>query len=81
MESPAKDYKDGSRTKTAGVIIDAWKLPIFERHLTQNGYTFKNKGKLVDDTLVLHVYTTNTVALERVIRAANDECRKTGKPT
>lgn len=65
----------------AGIAIDAWKLDIFTRHLTQSGYTFENAGPLVDDTLLLRVDTTNPEALQEVLRAANTECAQTGAPT
>lgn len=64
----------------AGIAIDDWKLPIFERHLKQSGYTFENKGPLVAGTLILHVVTDNAVALQEVIKAANTEAARTGAP-
>lgn len=65
----------------AGIAIDAWKLPIFERHLLQAGYAFKNTGALADDgTLLLTVETENPGALEGVVRAANTEAARTGAP-
>lgn len=59
--------------KTAGIAIDDWKLPIFERHLRQAGYPFTNAGKLTAGTLVLKVETINLEALAVVVKAANDE--------
>lgn len=64
----------------AGIVIDAWKLSIFERHLKQSGYTFENTGSLGSDTLLLRVDTTNVEALAIVIKAANTEAAKTGAP-
>jgi hypothetical protein len=66
--------------KKAGIAIDEWKLSIFERRLTQAGYTFKNAGLLADEMLLLQVETTNVEALGIVIKAANDEAARTGKP-
>jgi hypothetical protein len=66
--------------KTAGIVLDEWKLPIFERHLKQSGYEFKNAGLLADGMLVLRVDTTNLAALGRVVKAANDEAAQTGAP-
>lgn len=57
----------------AGIAIDPWKLPIFERHLTQAGYAFVNAGLLTQGALILTVETENRDALQRVIQAANDE--------
>jgi hypothetical protein len=64
----------------AGIVIDAWKLPIFERHLTQAGYTFKNAGPFTAGTLVLQVVTTNQQALHSIVKAANDEAARTKAP-
>jgi hypothetical protein len=61
----------------AGIAIDAWKLPIFERHLTQSGYAFTNAGPLTNGTLFLSVETTNAEALLEVIKAANTEAART----
>lgn len=64
----------------AGIAIDDWKLPIFERHLRQAGYPFKNAGPLTNGTLLLQVETTNPVALGEVVKAANTEAAMTGAP-
>ena len=71
---------DDSKAKAA-IMIDPWKLSIFERHLTQAGYAFENKGLMSDEALLLRVDTTNLVALSEVIKAANTEAALTGKPT
>ena len=60
------------------IAIDDWKLPLFERHLTQSGYAFKNAGALTPGTLILTVETTNGAALAIVVKAANDEAARTG---
>lgn len=64
----------------AGIAIDEWKLPIFERRLQQAGYSFKNAGLLTTGTLILQVETTNLEALYVVVKAANDEAAQTGAP-
>ncbi len=66
--------------KLAGIAIDEWKLSIFERHLTQAGYSFENCGLLVDGALLLRVRTANLVALGEVVKAANTEAAQTGAP-
>lgn len=63
--------------KKAGIAIDAWKLSIFERHLGQGGYTFKNAGALTDGCLLLTVETENVQALAQVVLAANKEAART----
>jgi hypothetical protein len=65
--------------KTAGIVIDEWKLPIFKRHLKQAGYAFKNAGAMAG-SLVLRVDTKNLVALAEVVKAANEEAALTGEP-
>lgn len=62
----------------AAIVIDEWKLPIFERHLSQSGYKFDNNGILTDKTIILSVHTDNLEALAIVVKAANDEAAKTG---
>jgi hypothetical protein len=64
----------------AAIAIDDWKLPIFERHLTQAGYVFTNAGPLTTGTLVLSVETVNGEALAGVVAAANTEAARTGAP-
>lgn len=64
----------------AAIAIDAWKLPIFERHLSQGGYAFENAGLLTKGTLVLTVQTANLEALGEVVKAANTEAAMTGAP-
>lgn len=64
----------------AAIAIDNWKLPIFERHLSQSGYSFENIGPLTPDTLILKVRTDNLEALGVVIKAANTEAAMTGAP-
>jgi hypothetical protein len=66
--------------QTAGIVVDAWKLPIFERHLGQSGYAWENKGAFTPDTLVLHVKTENLEALAGVVKAANTEAAMTRAP-
>jgi hypothetical protein len=61
-------------------IIGPWKLPIFERHLTQSGYMFENAGLLHPDARLLRVDTTNLEVLSQVVKAANTEAARTGKP-
>ncbi len=60
----------------AGIAIDDWKLPIFERHLQQAGYSFDQGVKLTAGTLFITVETKSREALEAVVRAANEEARR-----
>jgi hypothetical protein len=61
----------------AGIVLDNWKLPVFERHLTSAGYSFENKGQFSPDCLTLVVvYTDDTLKLQKVVQAAFDECAR-----
>lgn len=71
-------------SRKAGIAIDAWKLEIFERHLKQSGYVYKNEGSMAQDPklLLLTVQTENLLALQATVEAANAEAAATGpKPT
>lgn len=61
---------------TAGIAIDDRKLPIFERRLSEAGYTYTTSAGLTKNTLLLKVETSDIKALEVIVRAANDEARK-----
>lgn len=66
--------------KKIAIAVDNWKLPIFERHLTQSGYALKNNGQLTEACLILSVETENVEALAFVIKAATLEAAMTGAP-
>lgn len=61
--------------KTAGIVIDSWKLSIFRRHLLNAGYNYTTQGSPDSKILVLQVKYEQVDALEPVVRAANAECR------
>ena len=63
----------------AAIAIDNWKLPIFKRHLKNNGYEFKQANGLTKGAMVLTVVTENLEALAVVVEAANTEAAKTGE--
>lgn len=67
--------------KRAAIVIDDWKLPIFERHLSQAGYAFENVGQFFPGALALIIETENLIALSEVVKAAHDEARRTGAPS
>lgn len=67
----------------AVIVIDNWKLPIFERHLSQAGYAYKWTPGFTDDTGVLTVEMdrlTQAATLQPIVKAANDEAARTGAP-
>lgn len=60
----------------AGIAIDRWKLPIFERHLSQAGYSFCHADLASCDAVLLTVETENLEALAAVVLAAQQEAAK-----
>lgn len=64
----------------AAIVIDLWKLPIFERHLSQAGYAYESRPGISAETWLMTVKTTNLEALGVVVNAANTEAAKTGAP-
>lgn len=66
-------------TKTAAVIIDDWKLPVFERLLNKEKYVFKNAGSFNPNSLTLKVNyeETEQTKLHSLLMEAQNECRRT----
>lgn len=67
---------------TAAVMIDKWKLGIFEKHLKGAGFAYKQLDGVTVDTFMLKVeYGFGYLAkLQQVIVAAQTECGTTGAP-
>lgn len=61
--------------KTAGIVIDAWKLSIFKRHLRGAGLEFTKHPGVTPDTLTIKVKTDLIAPLQRVVEAAQLECK------
>lgn len=63
----------------AGVAIDSWKLSIFEKHLTEAGYTYETRPGVTSDSLMLHVVVDNSSLhdLHKAVLAANTEAALT----
>jgi hypothetical protein len=59
--------------KSVAVVIDKWKLAIFERHLTAAGFTWVQHEGPVGETWLLKVETDEVDRLAGVSRAANTE--------
>jgi hypothetical protein len=59
---------------TAGVVLDAWKLPIFKKHLDAAGYKYEVRGELTKDVLMLAVSYEWVAKLKPIIESANKEC-------
>ena len=68
------------RTKTAAVIIEKWKLPIFTRHLENVGYLFELRPGVTDNTYTLRVAYEWVAELQPIIEAAQQECANATAP-
>jgi hypothetical protein len=66
--------------KIVGLVLDAWKLPVFKRHLDAAGYTYSQHPGLTADTWLLKVRCAWVHELQQVVVAANEECARAGKP-
>lgn len=66
----------GVEMKAAGVAIDAWKLPIFKKHLDAAGRKYTEHPGLTKDTLLLMVEYEWVADIKPIIEAANLECAK-----
>jgi hypothetical protein len=60
--------------KTAGVVIDEWKLPIFKEHLDAAGYTYSQHPGVMKNTLTLRVQYEWVAKLKPIIEAAQAAC-------
>jgi hypothetical protein len=60
--------------KTAAIIIDAWKLSVFDKHLTEAGYSYTKHEGVAADTLTLRVAYAWVAKLQPVVEAAQAEC-------
>lgn len=63
-------------SKTAGVVLDSWKLPIFKKHLDAAKYEYSIHPGVVPDTHTLQVRYKWVGDLKPIIEAANAECAK-----
>lgn len=63
---------------TAGIAIDDWKLPIFEKHLNEANIAFKINPGVSPGTLLLTVKCLSHRELEKPVMAANKEAKMKG---
>lgn len=62
--------------KTAGVVIDAYKLPVFKKHLDAAGFKYTEHPGITKDTLTLKVSYEWVADLQPIIEAANKGATK-----
>jgi hypothetical protein len=60
---------------TAGIAVDNWKLPVFERHLELAGLSIESRTGLADDSTLLLVPTNDPIGLQRIVAKAQRECK------
>lgn len=64
----------------AGIVLDTYKLPIFERRLTGASFNYTKEGKFTKDGLTyvvtVHLEQNDLPRLAQVISAANKEAKK-----
>lgn len=65
-----------SQKMKAGIMIDKYKFTIFQKHLTEAGYSFETCEGLTEDTYLLKVDTYYPEQLESIINKANEECKR-----
>lgn len=62
----------------AAIVIDSWKMPIFERHLSAAGYKYAHQPSIAPETIQIVIDTDRLVTLAEVVKAANAECANQG---
>jgi len=70
-EKKSKETNEREHQMKAAIVIDDWKLPIFNEHLTNSKYQFEQHPGVAPGTLTLTVVTNDVKALEKVVRSAN----------
>lgn len=60
--------------KTAAVVLDSWKLPVFKKRLDRAGFSYEQAPGLTADTITLRVKYEWVADLQPIIEAANKEC-------
>ena len=61
----------------AGILIDRWKLPVFERLLKKDNFKYVEQAGVTKQTLSLIVEYADLKGLkdlEKVVKSANLEC-------
>jgi len=59
--------------KTAGIVLDDWKLPIFKRCLDKGGFKYLEFNGPTKNCITLKVEFENITELQPIVQAANDE--------
>jgi hypothetical protein len=60
----------------AGVIVDDYKLPVYEKHLKRDTWTYEKKGHLTPGITVLTVDFNDQHALKATLERAEHEYQR-----
>lgn len=60
----------------AAIIIDDWKLPIFEKHLNDAGFAMKKGVGPTTGTLTIIVEYEDQRRIQAVVQSAQNECAR-----
>ncbi len=59
---------------TAGIALDDWKLPIFQKHLDAGDWKYDVRTGLTEGTSIIHVQYHLLSHIQPVVVAAEREC-------
>ena len=63
-------------TKKVAIVLDSWKLPTFERILTEEGYTYTKHEGLTADTVTLKLEVESVAKVAPVVKRMNEEAAR-----
>lgn len=61
---------------TPGVVVDTWKIPVFQRNLSAAGFKFTTGKGPTKGTTLITVECDNVVRLYEVVEEANNQCKE-----
>lgn len=63
-------------SKTAGIVCDNWKIPIFKKHLDAAGIKYEEPVPFTEDTSVIKAAYEWVHKIQPVVTAAEAECQR-----
>lgn len=63
-----------------GIAIDDWKLPVFEKHLTDAGMKYEVGNGITAGCLTIYLFSDSQDRVVQIVKAANEAARAAGKP-
>ena len=61
----------------AAVVIDAWKLDVFKKHLDKAGFEYTEGPGPAPETMALFVICDSAATILPIVQAATDEAART----